>query len=178
MRYPLLFLTLLFSTLAVTAQYKKGDARLSIKVSPYFTQTTSEDDFGAIGLIGLDYFISDRVSMSTSFFTSNNSLFQNDSNISINAYGVIPSIQYHFLNLEKVNLFGQLGYGFGFSSDGRTQIDNQALRIYNIGIGVSYPIHKHLGVSLLIPYFNAKDLTFNREDASGVAIFIGLDFNL
>lgn len=178
MKYFLFLLMLISSILTTKAQNTKGDTRLSIKASPYPTQTNSEDDFGAIGLFGFEYFISDHVSLSTSFFTSNNGLFQNDSNTLIKAYGIIPSLQYHFLNSKKINVFGQIGYGFGFSNDARTSIEAQALRIYNIGAGVSYPLNDKLALSLLVPYFNAKDITFNREDAAGVAVFIGLDFSL
>jgi len=121
----------LLCTATLFSQNTKGDWNLSIVASPYPTETNNKNDFGAIGLAGLEFFVSEKVSISTSFFTSNNALFQNDSQVKIQAFGAIPSVQYYFINKKTYNVFGQLGYGFGFSSDGRTNLDNQGLRLKN-----------------------------------------------
>lgn len=173
----LLFSIFLLVSITVFSQNNKGDWAISISISPYPTETNSENDFGFIGLAGMEFFISDKVSFMGSFFTSDNGTIKNDSGIDINSYGFIPSLQYYFLNKEKYAVFGQMGYGFGFKSDGRTPLDNEALRIYNIGAGAKYHFNDMLSLQLLIPYFNAKDITANRDDADGVAVFLGLGFN-
>jgi len=171
----LLFLA--FSTI-VFSQNKKGDWALSASVSPYPTETGGHNDFGFLGLAGLEFFVSDKVSFSGSFFTSDNGTLKNDSDVDIKSYGFIPSTQYYFVNKESYNLFGQIAYGFGFKSDERTPFDNEALRIYSLGAGGQYHINDVLSLQLLLPYFNAKDITLNRDDADGVAVFLGLRFKL
>tara|TARA_R100000988_G_C3975202_1_gene153727 strand:+ start:662 stop:1084 length:423 start_codon:yes stop_codon:yes gene_type:complete len=139
---------------------------------------SGENDFGVLGIGSLEFFVSEKLSFSGSFFMSNNDLFKNDSGLKLRSYGFIPAIQYYFWNKNKFAVYAQAGYGFGFKSDERTGLDNEALRIYNLGAGAHYHISEKWFIRILLPYFNAKDLTFNRNEASGVAIFLGAGVKL
>ena len=164
----------------VVAQNQKGDISLSITASPFPTTNSNRNDFGVIAKAGMEFHISDNVSFQGSFFTSNNVLFNNDSGININSYGFIPSVQYYFLNKPKFNVFGQLGYGFGFEDLIRNygEIENSALTIFSIGAGVNYKLKEKLYLQLHLPYFNAQNITINESVADGVAVFLGFNFKL
>lgn len=151
---------------------------LSVAVSPYPTTTNNEDDFGAIGLASFEFFVSNKVSLSGSFFTSNNTLISDNSGVTIHSYGFIPSIHYYFVNKEKWNFFAQAGYGFGFEDQTQGYIQNSALTIYNIGPGAHYKISEKLYVKLLLPYFNARNITLDVDAASGITAFLGFGFKL
>ncbi|MBK5213952.1 MAG: hypothetical protein JJE55_09875 [Flavobacteriaceae bacterium] len=161
-----------------TSQNQKGEMILSVAVSPYPTTTNNEDDFGAIGLASFEFFVSNKVSLLGSFFTSNNTLIKNNSDVTIHSYGFVPSIQYYFVNKEKWNVFAQAGYGFGFEDQTQGYIQNSALTVYNIGPGAHYKIGEKLYLKLLLPYFNARNITLNVNAASGIAVFLGFGFKL
>ncbi|SRX52663.1 outer membrane beta-barrel protein [Aequorivita sp. CIP111184] len=174
----LLFLfTFLFCSITF-AQNQKSEMILSIALSPYPTTTNNEDDFGAIGLASFEFFVSNKVSLSGSFFTSNNTLVKDNSGVTIHSYGFMPSIHYYFVNKEKWNVFAQVGYGFGFEDQTQGYIENSALTIYNIGPGAHYRIGEKLYLKLLLPYFNAQNITLNVDAADGIAVFLGLAFKL
>ena len=124
---PLVFI-LIFS-LSTSAQNKKGEWTLSLTASPYPTTTNGENDFGAIGLLSLEYLVSDKVSVAMSLFNSNNTVINDNSGVAIRGYGIVPSVQYYFINKAKYNICGQLGYGLGFSSDDRTVVDLSLIHI-------------------------------------------------
>ena len=174
----LLFLLVL--SLSATAQNQKGDLFLSISASPFPTTNSDSRDFGLIAKAGLEFLVSDNVSFQGSFFTSNNVLFKDESGISINSYGFIPSIQYYFVNNSRFNVFGHLGYGFGFEDLTRNYdtIENSALTIFSIGAGANYKLNEKLYVQLHLPYFNAQNITINESVAAGVAVFVGFNFKL
>ncbi len=109
-----LFITTFFLSTTIFAQNQKGEMILSVEASPYPTTTNNKNDFGALGLASFEFFVSNKVSLSGSFFTSNNTLIKNNSDVTIHSYGFIPSIHYYFVNREKWNVFAQAGYGFGF----------------------------------------------------------------
>ncbi|AFL80667.1 hypothetical protein Aeqsu_1171 [Aequorivita sublithincola DSM 14238] len=175
MKKLLLLFAFLFC-LTVSSQNQKGEIILSVAVSPYPTTTNNQDDFGALGLASFEFFISNKVSLSGSFFTSNNTLLKNNSDVTIHSYGFTPSIHYYFVNKEKWNVFAQAGYGFGFEDQTQGYIQNSALTIYNIGPGAHYKIGEKLYLKLLLPYFNARNITLNVDAASGIAAFLGLGF--
>jgi len=176
----LLSLFLVLTTLTSFSQNKKGDISLSITASPFPTTNSDSNDFGVIAKAGLEFHVSENVSFQGSFFTSNNVLFKNESGININSYGFIPSVQYYFLNKPKFNVFGQLGYGFGFEDLTRNygEIENSALTIFSIGAGANYKLKEKLYVQLHLPYFNAQNITINESVAYGVAVFLGFNFKL
>ena len=176
----LLSLLLVMTTLTGFSQNKKGDISLSITASPFPTTNSDSNDFGVIAKTGLEFHVSENVSFQGSFFTSNNVLFKNESGININSYGFIPSVQYYFVNTSRFNVFGQLGYGFGFEDLTRNygEIENSALTIFSIGAGANYKLKEKLYVQLHLPYFNAQNITINESVASGVAVFLGFNFKL
>ena len=175
----ILFITLLLSFHSFS-QNTKGDLAISLTASPFTTQDSNSDDLGIIGKASLEFFLSGEVSLLGSFFTSNNTLFNNNSGTTINSYGFIPSIQYYFLDKPKINVFGQLGYGFGFEDLTRNygDIENSALTIFSIGAGMNYKLNEKLFLQLSLPYFKAKNITINENAADGIAIFIGFNFKL
>lgn len=167
----------LFSSL-IYSQNHKGEVLLSVSVSPYPTTTNGENDFGAMGLVSFEFFVFHKVSLSGSFFTTNNTLISDNSGITIHSYGFIPSIQYYFVNKEKWNLFAQAGYGYGFEDQTQGVIQNSALTVYNIGTGAYYKIGEKLYLKLLVPYFSARNITLNVPAASGITAFVGLGYKL
>ena len=182
MTYTKHFLSLLLVTATLTSfsQNIKGDISLSLTASPFPTTNSDSHDFGVIAKIGLEFHVSEKVSFQGSFFTSNNVLFKNESGININSYGFIPSVQYYFVNTSRFNVFGQLGYGFGFEDLTRNygEIENSALTIFSIGAGVNYKLKEKLYLQLHLPYFNAQNITINESVSSGVAVFLGFNFKL
>lgn len=160
------------------SQNTKGEMLLSVGLSPYPTTTNNEDDFGALGLASFEFFVSNKVSISGSFFTSNNTLIKNNSGVTIRSYGFVPSIHYYFVNKEKWNVFAQAGYGYGFEDQTQGYIQNSALTIYNIGPGAHYRIGEKLYLKLLLPYFNARNVTLDVNAADGIAVFLGLAFKM
>ncbi len=174
----LLFVCAFLFCSIVISQNQKGEMILSVALSPYPTTTNSKDDFGALGLASFEFFVSNKVSLSGSFFTSNNTLIKDNSGLTIHSYGFIPSVNYYFVNKEKWNVFAQAGYGFGFEDQTQGYIQNSALTVYNIGPGAHYRIGEKLYLKLLLPYFNAKNITLNVDAADGIAVFLGLGFKL
>ncbi|MDB4180718.1 porin family protein [Flavobacteriaceae bacterium] len=176
----LLSLLLVMTTLTGFSQNKKGDISLSITASPFPTTNSDSNDFGVIAKTGLEFHVSKNVSFQGSFFTSNNVFFKNDSGVSINSYGFVPSVQYYFVNTSRFNVFGQLGYGFGFEDLTRNygEIENSALTIFSIGAGANYKLRDKLFLQLHLPYFNAQNITINETSSSGVAVFLGFNFKL
>lgn len=106
----LLIVVCLLGASGLFAQVRKGNMSLSATASPFPTTQGDHDDFGAIGLAGFEFFLSDKVSLMGSFFSSNNTIIRNDSGITIRSYGFISSIQYYFVSKEKFNVFGNFGY--------------------------------------------------------------------
>lgn len=174
---------LLFSILfliafnSVYSQYKKGDVSLSIQGAP-FTTGYGIDDFGFIGLATSEFFIIPKLSAGVSFFTSNNTAFKNNSGTTIHSYGVIPSLQYYAFNKNKFNVFGQIGYGYGFEDLTRGYIENSALTVFNIGVGGNYNFSENWMIKLTIPYFKAQNVTIDASAADGVTAFIGVGYKL
>ena len=177
--YSSLIITLFLSFYSFS-QNTKGDIAISITASPFPTTYNNSDDFGMIGKAGLEFLISDKVSLLGSFFASNNTMINNDSGVTINSIGFIPSIQYYFIDKPKINVFGQLGYGFGFEDLTRNygEIENSALTIFSIGAGMNYKLKDKLFLQLSLPYFKAKNITINENAADGIAVFLGFNFKL
>ncbi len=174
----LYFLIFLLLTVSAFSQNKKGEMLLSGAISPYPTTTNNEDDFGYLGLVSFEFFAFNKLSLSGSFFTSNNTLLSNNSGLTIHSYGFVPSVHYYFVNKEKWNVFALAGYGYGFEDQTQGYIQNSALRVYNIGTGAHYKIGNKLYVKMLIPYFNAKNITLNVNAADGITVFLGLSYKL
>ena len=168
---------ILFSSISYS-QSKKGDMAVSLTASP-LTQMNS-NNIGIIAKAGFEIFLSSKISLQGSFFASNNNVIKSEDTYSINAYGFIPSIQYFFINKQKINLFGQIGYGFGFDDETRNfgTIENSALRVYSIGAGCNYKLGEKLQLQLIIPYINAKNMTINQVSVEGITAFLGFNFIL
>lgn len=182
MSYTKHFLSFLLVMITLTgfSQNKKGDSFLSITASPFPTTNSDRNDFGIIAKVGLEFHLSNKVSFQGSFFSSNNVLFKDDSGVNINSYGFVPSVHYYFVNTAKLNVFGQLGYGFGYEDLTRSYgaIENSALTIFSVGAGANYKLKEKLYLQLHLPYFNAQNITINTSVADGVAIFLGFNFKL
>lgn len=180
MKKTILILILCFiaTTITTQAQHEKGDIMTSLLVSPFPTTSDNQDDFGIIGKINLEFFVSNKVSFSGSFFTTNNTLITNDSGLTIHSYGFIPSIQYYLLNNEKFNLFAQLGYGFGFEDRTRREIENSALTVFSGGFGANYKVADKLYIKGTLPYFKGQNITIDEKAADGIAVFLGINYAL
>ena len=107
-------LTFIFFCMSANTQNQNKSVSLSITASPFPVEINNAKDFGIIGKISLEFHTSKALSFQGSFYASNTTFFKNNSNNQINSLGFIPSVQYYFFNRQKFNVFGQLGYGFGF----------------------------------------------------------------
>lgn len=160
------------------SQDQNKSVSLSVTASPFPVEIDQSKDLGIIGKISLEFHTSKVLSFQGNFYTSNTTFFENNSNLQMKSFGFIPSVQYYFLNYPRFNVFGQLGYGFGFED--RTlhsgKIENGALTISAIGGGLNYQLNNKLYFQLHLPYFRAYNITANYESASGLAVFIGFNF--
>tara|TARA_R100000935_G_scaffold36196_1_gene56973 strand:+ start:73938 stop:74477 length:540 start_codon:yes stop_codon:yes gene_type:complete len=172
----LLCTILLSTTLSVNSQNTKGDIHASILASPL--TTVGNDDLGLIGLFGAEFFVFDQASVSANFITSNNSLFKSDSETTIRSYSMMPSFQYYFINNPKFHWYGQLGYGYGFEDQTQGIAENSALTIFSIGAGLNIKMLEKLSLKVLVPYFDANNITFGADSADGIGVFIGFNYKL
>jgi len=175
-RVLLTALLLFFGIAVLFGQSAKGDFNLYVQAAPY--PTYEFQDFGLIAIAGAEYFVSQKVSIGTSFFTSNNTLFKGDRGPTIRSYGVIPSAQYYFVNKPSWTFFGQMGYGFGFEDRTRGSVQNSALTVVEVGLGVAYHLSDIVYVRLLLPFLHAQNVTFDEEALTGVAPFLGFGFRM
>ncbi|WP_203295010.1 outer membrane beta-barrel protein [Luteirhabdus pelagi] len=166
-----------FSFTSLIAQNAKGDITLSVQAAPLVT-TIGSNNLGAIGLLTSEFFVANKFSAGISFFTSNNTVFKNDNDVTANGYGIIPTLQYYAFNKERFDVFVQLGYGFGFEDFTRNQIQNSALTIFTIGVGGQYHFNENWSFRMLIPYFDAKNVTLNVTAAQGPTGFLGVAYRI
>ena len=169
----LTFLILCLSTLF--AQNQKGDFEAFLQVAPFATVSPSKD-LGLISIVGLEYFAGDKFSLATNFFSSNNTLIKNDSDVTIHSYGIMATSQYYFINLEKWNVYAQAGLGFGIDDTKQASVNNSGLFIWNVGAGANYRINEKVSIKLLIPYFKAENTTRNSIAAHGITAFLGVGY--
>ncbi len=159
----------------IYAQNKKGDLDIFLQAAPYLT-TGDSGDFGLIGIAGVEFFASDKISIATNFYSSNNTVFKNDSGTTIHSYGILATGQYYFLNLEKWKAYGQAGFGFGIDNYASANIDNSGLFLWTVGAGANYSFSEKLYLKVLMPYFNAKNTTRNFTAAKGATAFVGVGY--
>ncbi len=172
-----MYLTTLAFLLTVTfyGQNKKGDLDIFLQAAPYVTSSDS-NDFGLIGIAGIEFFASNTFSIATNFYNSNNTVIKNDSGTTIKSYGILATGQYYFLNLEKWKAYGQAGFGFGIDNYSSNNIDNSGLFLWTMGAGANYNFSEKLYLKLLIPYFNAKNTTRDLTAAKGTTAFLGFGY--
>ncbi|WP_299208200.1 outer membrane beta-barrel protein [uncultured Dokdonia sp.] len=168
----------LFLSCTVFAQLEKGDQLFSIAFAPYPTTSNGEKDFGVIAKADAEFLFTNRFSLVTSAFYSNNTTFNNASDISFNAFGVIPSLQYYFVNKEKWTVYGLVGYGFGFTDRSFRSSENSAITVGALGAGAHYKIGDKWYLKLQLPYFKAQNISFDFTEVEGVAPFIGVSYLL
>lgn len=178
MKTPQLILSicLLLAFAKANAQHEKGDISVGLLAAPLTTD--GQDDLGVISKLNAEFFVSSKFSFSSHFFISNNTLFRDqfENREARHSYGILATGQYYFINKEKWQAFGQLGYGFGFDDTTSGVAQNSALTIWTFGIGGVYRFSEHLGVKLMTPYFRARNITFDSNAARGVTVFLGFDY--
>lgn len=92
---------LTFLTTTVFAQNKERDIEVYFQVAPFATINPSKD-LGLISILGIEYFLGDKLSIATNFYSSNNTLIKNDSVVTIHSYGLMATSQYYFINFKKM----------------------------------------------------------------------------
>ena len=160
------------------SQLKKGDQLLSVTFAPYPTTSNGEKDFGIIAKVDAEFLLTNRLSLVTSGFYSNNTAFDNASGITFNAFGVIPSLQYYILNKEKWNVYALAGYGFGFTDRSFRDSQNSAITVATFGAGAQYKVGNKWFLKLQLPYFKAQNISFDFTEVEGIAPFIGVSYLL
>lgn len=167
---------LLLATFKSFGQFGKSDKLASLTIAPYPTTSNGEKDFGIIIKGDVEFFLMNRLSLVTTGFYSSNTAFRNDSGLGLNAYGVIPSLQYYIVNKEKLSVHLLAGYGFGFTDRTIGSAQNSAMTIVSLGGGVSYKVGERLFLKLQLPYFKAQNISFGFAEVEGVAPFLGLTY--
>jgi hypothetical protein len=161
----------------VTAQVQKGDKILSLTAAAFPTRAMQDqDDVGLILKVNAEFIVGRRWSFATQGFYSNNTTFVNEGGTSLNAVGVIPTVQYYLVNKATWQFYVNGGYGFGFTDRTLGSAQNGALTIITAGIAGRYKIGKRLHLALEIPYFRANNITIDFEEAEGPLPFIGLSY--
>lgn len=170
-----LITALSFSTNAFS-QIEKGDRFVSVSLAPYPTTSNGEKDFGLIVKTDAEFLLTNRLSFVTSGFYSSNTAFENASGVRLNAFGIIPSLQYYVVNKEKWNVHLLAGYGFGFTDRAFGRAQNSAISIVSLGAGASYKIGEKLYLKLQIPYFKAQNISYDFTEVEGAAPFFGIAY--
>jgi len=177
MKVFLAVIIFIFNCQLITAQVQKGDKILSFSATAFPTQAIQDqDDVGLILKLNAEFMVGNRWSFATQGFYSNNTTFVNEGGISLNAVGVIPTIQYYFINNATWQLYANGGFGFGFTDRSFGSGQNGALTIITAGIAGRYKIGKKLHLLLEIPYFKAQNITLDFKEAEGPLPFIGLSY--
>ena len=162
----------------VFAQLEKGNQLFSVTTAPYLTTTNGENDVGVIVKADAEFLLSNRLSIVTSGFYSNNTVFDNASGVTFNAYGVVPSVQYYVVNKEKWNVYTLAGYGFGFTDRSFGNSQNSDITVVTLGAGAQYSLNTRWLLKLQLPYFKAQNISFDFTEVEGVAPFIGVSYLL
>lgn len=176
MKTPFLIFVLTLSFIPIFAQNEKGNIQAFVMASPFPSELLNENDFGVLGLIGIEYFINSKIGLSSNFFITNNTLITNNSNYPIRSYGFLPTVQYYFFEKQKWNTFGMVGYGFGLEQQPEGFVENSSLTVVSAGVGGSYWLSNHIGLKILLPYMHARNQTFNKTSLAGVGAFIGFNY--
>lgn len=171
-----LIVALSFSTNAFS-QVEKGDRFVSVSLAPYPTTSNGDKDFGLIVKADAEFLLSNRLSLVTSGFYSSNTAFENASGLPLQAFGIIPSLQYYVVNREKWNVHLLGGYGFGFTDRAFGRAQNSAISIVTLGAGASYKISEKCYLKLQVPYFKAQNISYDFTEVEGVAPFFGVAYD-
>jgi hypothetical protein len=184
------FLTL--GTLNGFGQSKKNDLKLTVSALPLFG---SSDGFesGINGFVikpSIGYFISDKTSIDLNFsYASLNDLRVGNTDSYYNAFAFIPTLRNNFVNIEKLRIFAEFGFGLGtikYDADKSGLRNSQheqlsgGISILNIGIGGNYFFNEKFGVELIIPYLSTKNITSENTNNlySGIGPTIGFTYLL
>lgn len=157
-------------------QFEKNDKLVSLTVAPYPTTSLDKEDFGIIIKADIEFFLAKRFSLVTSGFYSSNTAFKNSSGLSLNAYGIVPSLQYYVVNKKKWRVQVLGGYGFGFTDRNIGSAQNSAMTVVTLGAGISYNITEDIHLKLQVPYFKAQNISFGFAEVEGAAPFLGLSY--
>ncbi|RMB63271.1 porin family protein [Dokdonia sinensis] len=173
----LVFIAILSLSTDAICQIEKGDRFASISFAPYPTTSNDEKDFGIIVKADAEFLLTNRLSFVTSGFYSSNTAFENASGVRLNAFGIIPSLQYYVVNKDRWNVHVLAGYGFGFTDRAFGGAENSAISIVSLGAGASYKISEKFYLKLQVPYFKAQNISYDFTEVEGAAPFFGVAYN-
>lgn len=166
----------LLASFEAISQFQKNDNLVALSVAPYPTTTSDENDFGLILKVDAEFFIANKLSFVTTAFYSSNTAFTNASGVALQAYGIIPSLQYYLINKERWSIHLLGGYGFGFTDRDFRGSQNSAISIFSLGVGASYKLKERLYLKLQLPYFKAQNMSFDITEVEGAVPFIGVTY--
>lgn len=167
----------LLASLEGISQFQKNDKLVAFTVAPYPTTTNNENDLGLIIKADAEFFTTNKLSFVTTAFYSSNTAFTNASGVGLNAYGIIPSLQYYVINKERWSIHLLGGYGLGFTDRDFRSSNNSAISILSLGAGASYKLKERFYLKLQLPYFKAQNISFNIPEVEGAAPFLGVAYS-
>jgi len=174
--------------LSVHAQ-EKGKLALSGSLA-YGTKASIDDNVetaGGAGInLGLEYFVTDRISIAPSYtlffgttVESSDPVFNASSTLDWNLSGINLDGRYYFLT-EELNVYGLFGIGIvaaSFESEstvqGQTEVfeDSDSETGINIGAGLLLPLTEMIGIGAQVKY-NTVEI---NEDGGQLVISAGLN---
>lgn len=172
------FLILFIASITLTnAQINKGDIAVFAMASPFPSTQLNENDFGLISAVGVEYYFSPKLSLATQFIASNNTLFVNNSKISLPTVGIVPTLQYYLYQKSNFNINTSIGLGFANQKDKFNNLQN-SLTIYTAGVGGHYFFSEKWALKLHFPYMYVYNQTQQLKSLEGIGAFIGFHYQL
>ncbi|WP_026752829.1 outer membrane beta-barrel protein [Sediminibacter sp. Hel_I_10] len=174
------------------SQSQKNDLKLTLSALPLFGSSEGFKS-GIIGIVvkpAIGYFISNNTSIDINFsYATLKDLKVGSVDSYYNSYAFVPTLRHHFLNKQKLRVFGEFGFGLGtikYDADDDELRNSQhsdlsgGISVLNIGVGANYFFNEKLGLEIIIPYINSKNITSNKADNlySGVGPTLGLAYVL
>lgn len=186
-----LFILLFITSVSLSfGQFKVNDLKIGVSGLPLIG---SSDTFGS-GINGFaikpsfGYFITENTSVDINFtYATINDLILDGVNSYYNSYAFIPSLRTHFVNKDKLRLFGEFGVGLGtikYDADNSVQRSTShrelsgGLSILNLGFGFNYFFTEKLALEFVLPYIYTSNITSEAVNTiySGVGPTLGFIF--
>lgn len=188
----LVIVVLALNICTVNSQSQKNDLKLTLSALPLFGSSEGFES-GINGIVvkpAIGYFISNKTSIDINFsYAALKDLKVGSVDSYYNSYAFVPTLRHHFLNKQKLRVFGEFGFGLGtikYDADDASLRNSQhrdlsgGISVLNIGLGANYFFNQKIGLEIIIPYISSKNITSNDADNlySGIGLTLGITYVL